>query len=492
MDVNYEMTLFADTLKRYLEDKKTTIYNISKISGVNRTMLQRMKSAERFPKDEETVQALANAMRLNPAESNELIRAYRITKMGEENYLRREHVKNIVSGFFDTTLVSEMLIQSNTHQGLKLANNIEVISGQANVHRLLKAVLEIEANKKTGHIRILIQPEFAYLFECLASIDFNKNQTTVEIIITFDKNEEYGSTSYNLNILKELVPCLFQCDTLLPYYVYDNVNSIYNKTSFMPYKIITSDYSLFISYDQNEAMISASSQMLALANDNFNKKLHTAKPIFHAYHPDPQKYLEASLLGEDELNTNQNYGLMYQPCFPSFCPDDILIDRLNKELLPIEMMEHIVAYFGKIRDTSNFYQSFTLEGLRLFMDTGKVTEIPDFMYTYLTERQRITLLRNIVASTDKGAFHPRIIKSELFTVPLPIDIVSPTEQTVYIYYFSQTKGIYVFHLHELGLVHAFHDFLEYLTGSELVYSADETKKLLHQVLEEYEAKFLGK
>ena len=43
------MTLFADTLKKYLETKNTTIYTISKISGVDRTMIQHMKVEAVFP-----------------------------------------------------------------------------------------------------------------------------------------------------------------------------------------------------------------------------------------------------------------------------------------------------------------------------------------------------------------------------------------------------------------------------------------------------------
>lgn len=483
------MTLFSDTLKHYLAHKKTTVYSISKISGINITTLQRMKSGERFPKDEEPIRILADTMKLNPSESAELLRAYRITKMGEDIYSRREHVKNIISSFFDTSAVSNMLIPVTSVQKLQLNSNIEFINGQNNINRLLKAILEIEANKKAGCIRIIVQPELAYLFESLAAIDFNKNATDVEIIMVFDKNDKHISKTYNLNLLQQLVPSLFQCDTLKPYYIYDNVDSIFNKTSFMPYRIITGESVLFISYELNAAIICKDEQMLSMANDNFSKQLHVAKPIFHSFHPLPQEYLEASLLNDNDLDTDKIYSLMYQPCFPSFCPDDILIDRINSKLVPGEMTAHIMAYFSKIRDTSKLYQAFTLDCLRLFMDTGKVTEIPDFMYTHLNEKQRLTLLRNIVSSTESNLYHPRIVRTELFSVPLPIDILSPSEQIVYIYYFSQTRGIYVFQLHELGLVEAFHDFLKYLHESELTYSEEETKKLLQQALEEYEEKF---
>lgn len=72
------MTLFADTLKKYLDTKNTTIYTISKISGVDRTMIQHMKVGKRMPANVADVTAIAKAMMLNPSETAELLRAYHI------------------------------------------------------------------------------------------------------------------------------------------------------------------------------------------------------------------------------------------------------------------------------------------------------------------------------------------------------------------------------------------------------------------------------
>lgn len=120
------------------------------------------------------------------------------------------------------------------------------------------------------------------------------------------------------------------------------------------------------------------------------------------------------------------------------------------------------------------------------METGRVTEIPDFMYSYLTPPQRLTMLKAIVASVDDGSFTPHIIRSERLTVPSPICICAPNEHKVIIYYFSPDKGQYIFSLQELSLVQAFYDFLTYLHESPLVYSLDESKAMLHNVLEKYQ------
>ena len=152
------MTLFADTLKKYLETKNTTIYTISKISGVNRTMIQHMKVGKRMPADVADVSAIAKAMMLNPSETADLLRAYHISHMGEENYFRREHVSKIISSFYDMNAASELIIPTGTQDTLEINEPLKTINGQANINRILKAILEIEANKKSGHIKLMVQP----------------------------------------------------------------------------------------------------------------------------------------------------------------------------------------------------------------------------------------------------------------------------------------------------------------------------------------------
>ena len=480
------MTLFADTLKKYLETKNTTIYTISKISGVNRTMIQHMKVGKRMPANAADVSAIAKAMMLNPSETADLLRAYHISHMGEENYFRRENVSKIISSFYDMNAASELIIPTGMQDNLEMCEPLKAINGKANINRILKAILEIEANKKTGHIKIMVQPEYTYLFDCLTSIDFNRNQTLVEAIIVFDKNEGHKSTTYNLNILQKLVPILFQCEVFHPYYVYDNVDTLFNNTSMLPFKIITSDYVLAVSYEQDKAVLYNSPDMVVLTSDTFQKKFSVANPICHTFHPTPEEYLQASFMSDDEIQAEEVYELFYQPCFPSFCPENILMDRLNTAIIPKEMQQVIAAYFAKIRaQYSNHFISFTLEGLNLFMETGRVTEIPDFMYTYLKPQQRLILLKNIITSVDDGSFKPRIVRSDKLSVPSPLCICAPNEQKVIIYYFSPNKGQYIFHLQELSLVHAFHDFLVYLPESSMVYSEEESKKLLHSIYDKY-------
>ena len=109
-----------------------------------------MKVGKRMPANVADVTAIAKAMMLNPSETAELLRAYHISHMGEENYFRREHVSKIISSFYDMNSADELVIPTGVQDMLEMNEALKIINGQGNINRILKAVLEIEANKKSG------------------------------------------------------------------------------------------------------------------------------------------------------------------------------------------------------------------------------------------------------------------------------------------------------------------------------------------------------
>lgn len=163
-----------------------------------------------------------------------------------------------------------------------------------------------------------------------------------------------------------------------------------------------------------------------------------------------------------------------------------MLDRINKDVITPEMQQFLVEYFQSINNhTVNVHISFTLEGLELFMKTGRITEIPDFMYSYLKPQQRLRVLKNLIAGIERGHFMPRIFKSTSFNLALPISITATSPQKVLIYYITKEKGLSIFFLNKLNLINAFYDFLVYVQDSELVYNESETKTILQNMLEHY-------
>ena len=112
------MNPFQKLLNEYIDAKDITIYALAKISGIERSFVQKIKNGSRIPTDENIVHTLSQALMLTPSETMELLKAYRITKMGEENYYRREQVKNTITSFCDTQITSRLITNNNNTQAL--------------------------------------------------------------------------------------------------------------------------------------------------------------------------------------------------------------------------------------------------------------------------------------------------------------------------------------------------------------------------------------
>ena len=269
------------------------------------------------------------------------------------------------------------------------------------------------------------------------------------------------------------------------------MDAIFNDSSSLPYTIITSAYCLSIAFDLNNAIISSEAKMLQLANRHFEKRLAMASPIYKFFRPAPHEYLQATAVETaGELGNADHYNIFFQPNLNAFMPVDIMLDRINKDIITPEMQQFLVDYFQSINNhTVNVHISFTMEGLELFMETGRITEIPDFMYSYLKPQQRLRVLKNLIAGIERGHFMPRILKSTSFNLAMPISITATSPQKVLIYYITKEKGLSIFFLNELNLINAFYDFLVYVQDSELVYNENETKAILQSMLDRYIQRF---
>lgn len=90
------MAIFAEKLKSYIEKSGQTIYMVAQSSGVNRTLIHRMTTGARIPSKKETVALIAKSLLLSPADTNDLLEAYEMSKRGESAYRQLQLVKQLL------------------------------------------------------------------------------------------------------------------------------------------------------------------------------------------------------------------------------------------------------------------------------------------------------------------------------------------------------------------------------------------------------------
>ena len=343
--------------------------------------------------------------------------------------------------------------------------------------------MEIEASKEDGCIRIIAQPSFSYIYDCISTLN---SSTNVENIITLYKQDNDNTINYNLDVFQKLVPLFFSCPHFHPYYVHDHVDTIFNDTTVMPLTIITSEYLLRISNDCKQALLIRDATIRQLYTASFEKKMLNAKPLFDTISAEPEQYF-ANVAGLMDFDAESNYNIMYQPCIVPYIPNDTVNACINTELLTPEMLGQIQEYLYNISTCHNTFQMvFTEEGLDLFLRTGKILEIPDFMLrAHPTKKQRLEIIANFIAAIEDGRAIVHLAKPNMFSIPKPIVITAYSKQHVIIHHFDESGSIHIFRLEEISLVNAFHDFLLWIQDCDLVYSQEESLEIVQNVYKKH-------
>ena len=477
------MQEFHKLLTRFINEKNTTIYTLAKNTGIERSYIQKMKSGARIPGEKSTILKLAKGLMLTANESAQLVQAYSIAKMGEGKYYQRMFVQNIISSFAEVQAKNSLILECNTQNNLVMSNDYEHISGVSAVHKVLRAVMEIEASKEDGCIRIIAQPSFSYIYDCISTLN---SSTNVENIITLYKQDNDNTINYNLDVFQKLVPLFFSCPHFHPFYVHDHVDTIFNDTTVLPVTIITSDYLLRIANDCKQALLVRDEKIRQLYLASFDKKKLNSKPIFDTISAEPEQYF-ANTAALMDFDGEANYNIMYQPCIIPYIPSDTVNACINTDVLTSEMLSQINEYLYNLSTCRNTFQMvFTEEGLDMFLRTGKIVEIPHFMLrANPTKKQRLEIIANFIAAMEDGRAVAHIAKPNLFAIPKPIVITAYSKQQVIIHHFDESGSIHIFRLEEISLVNAFHDFLMWIQDCDLVYTQEESLEILQNVYKKH-------
>lgn len=133
------MSDFSEKCRQYIEDTGTNIYQLSKISGLDRTSLQRMVTGKRLP-GPEFISQFCLYLRINPQQRQELIELYELERIGKPTYYNRKYIQNILENLAtpDFSALSYSPVISAKHQ-IQLSFAIEEKLQHFLEHSLLRS-----------------------------------------------------------------------------------------------------------------------------------------------------------------------------------------------------------------------------------------------------------------------------------------------------------------------------------------------------------------
>ena len=481
------MSIFSEKLNYFINNSNIKIAELSRLSGVERSYIQKMITGERMPKKNgaPTLEHLADALMLTPAERRTLTEAYKISQMGEATYYRRVMVKRIIEdceSYYNQQLLPPPALSAQSVQRPEVYS----VQGKASVQNMIQLFLMEEICLEKPHLMAVLQPE-SDAAELVQPYCRMKRELCFEHIVCFDNELQYQKDNqYNLQCIRTLLPFLLSPCLYSGWFYYDSVASHMSRHAVFPWFVLGQKSVLCLSQDGEKAMQIFQPDTLTVYQRIFDEIRAQCRPIFAIQNNqitqfwDYNRWLPA--------HPDMSYSLQASPCWGFFYTMDIVEKQLSPNL---PNREQILLFFnghqkqisllnGKRKNTS----FFTAEGLESFLQTGRIDELPDEIYEPLPKAFRKELLRRMMDCIQKGYYIPYLIHSDKFRMPHALNFFISDQQHLSCSCLHPHHGPISVVIHEKSLVYSICDFLEYLPETGLVYTREETTAYLQKKLKE--------
>lgn len=468
-----------------------TIYHLSIITGIERTKLQRIKTGQRLPNSKE-VEIISKSLSLSSEEKRLLKESLLIDKIGQEKYLSRKATVKFLEEIDEISSKKEEnnKIKITNKSFVSFDNEITSTSNFQETVDVIQAIISSESNNPNINSDIYIFSDAIeeHFFNSIKhALSQNNNLNIKHIIIFRTHSKETSPYLYNINVIKKIYPLFVIGNSYKPYYSYSSTDS----NTLFPYYIITNNYFINISKNFKSSIISTNKKVINTAKSEFNEYLSSTTPLVkeinnvfdysNYYLTEISKILSKSLT---------KYSIEYEPCLTTFITKEMLISVMRTDYEgSSEILNRAITYFSYYKEYG-FNDStifFLKDGLDNFIKTGRIMEIPDYVYNPLPVEMRKQVLSSLLSFYEKNPTYCSImINSKKLKVPSTLRYWGSGTSSDYFMLLSELhNGMRSFFFqNEIGMTAPFSDFVASLKNSEYVFSREETLKYIKQKINE--------
>lgn len=475
------MSEFSYVLSRHVHGKNIKTYALAQYCGLDRSNMYKIINGKRKPTSVEMVHKMAKFMHLSPVEEQELEESYQITLAGYDNYYRRKDVMNFFTKF---NLSAAALPSFNYGAELRVDNKeTSLLSSPTEVKQALFHIISTEMSRRAyGHIQLLIQPDASFLINLISAESQADMNIHIEHIICLNNNTEttQSQKNYNLNCLKQILPLYGSCRNYECFYYYDDISSRTGKLTLFPYMVITSQYVCLLTADLDKGYI--------MQSDSSHKMF---SGMFADYRKSSTILLNQIGSVVEQLNYTESLlrecgiGFCFQmtPCLTPF----ITLSMAEKYITiatpgrPV----FIERFYEYIKEINIWYEQgkisciFSYDGVRRFLETGKINEYPKDVYLPFDIHDRNCLIKKLIQSCKTP--HYRMLRDSIGNLEYELYLFVNRQNGYLMFSSPYTRQPVYLNIEEPGLLFTFYDFCENLED-DMFYTPEETETMLNELI----------
>lgn len=493
------MSKFSKHLEYYMNEHEITVADLVEETGMDRVTIYRYVKGTRNPTDVLIVETLLDALRVRIAEKKEFLEEYDRLIMGDQivdsykyvNKLLKE-LKNISQNQYTRERTWKKIVK------MPIEDRTISLEGTKEIEMCAAAFFEnvVKRADENTSVYFLIQPVYKSLQELMIS-SFRGKKIKIEQIVCLEQNIQ---KSYrNLEVFRQLLPVCFDDMNYDVRYYYSSLTEHINEMTWMPNLIFSDSYVLQFDYEMEYGVFIDNKEYAESVHKKYKHfKNSSEKFLFKTEGLDSTQKLYKEMLGNfknfigtEDMVVNT---LFVQPCLGMCVSSDIY----EKYLYPMPMKEMFIKGMTATRGdwdkfthlhngqniplkTENYFQ---LNGLKDFMDNGRIREFPTSFYTPLSKETCKILLKRMFVLLEEGGMSYRILNDEL-EIPINICFYLGSGNCMFINLVKNDAFIQI-QVVESGICQVFRQYLEYLEEKKLISSPEKSKELLREFAKQYE------
>lgn len=253
------MSEFSNFCKLLREKSGMTIYQIAKVSGMERTALNRMILGKRVPKRQD-MELFCEGIRANEKEKDKLRELYLMEKLGKRRYENCQYIKQLLDELDQDTGSPNgryWLPDRIMHTDPKDSQSF--IQGREEVEEFIYYVIEqayCQGNVLDIYTNFPVKEKILSKAVYFCSDTYEKDITLVHFLIMNVNPEKYYDADCNLKVLHDTLLWKFrEGENYMPYYTYSPIMLHDLEMQLMPYYLVTGSCVLFISSDFQQGIL---------------------------------------------------------------------------------------------------------------------------------------------------------------------------------------------------------------------------------------------
>ena len=378
---------FANVLKEHITESKLSIASLSRLSDVNRTMIQKYISGTQLPANHEILNKILNHLALTQSQKEELLQLYKIEKIGLDTYKQLLNLDSFINQLsIHNQSQSKCHIQVHFNQPMTQATNKEELK------MLLFSFLSSLDNET---IDIILNVDDALYSIILQFVE----EKSLKAHIILCLSSQFHNYSMNLLQLEKLLP-LLESNHVSVHYTYMDHPTRY---SLYPFSINSIDKLLLINNDTSQGLLINQSN----SKKEFDYHFMNTSLFIESYYDDISRF-------------NNLLKLTYEnKTVCCYCGELFLLPYMDEQLLE----SHYIGCESYKEELFSHFKTFKETQFKLYCQLPIITDnylplgLPSTLFKPFTVKEIqsicLKLLENIDDDTELILFKNNILNKDV-------------------------------------------------------------------------------